>query len=89
MCIKHLNDFQKAIVLARVVEDRCDGPVMKYILTNTVLPFALSVGDRWLGSWAFWVLHQHELAMGILVVRKIFSNLNYMNRTNILLILIS
>jgi hypothetical protein len=68
VCIKHLGDFQLAISLARITEQSNDGPVLKDILTNTVLPIALGLGNRWLGSWAFWMLHRRDLAVRILLV---------------------
>jgi hypothetical protein len=68
VCIKQLSDFQLAIALARVVEQSDDGPVLKGILDNTVLPVAFKEGNRWLGSWAFWMLHRRDLAVRILLV---------------------
>src|SRR5258706_15320142 len=68
VCIKNLGDFQLAVSLARVTEQSNDGPVLKDILTNTVLPIALGLGNRWLGGWAFWMLHRRDLAVRILLV---------------------
>jgi len=68
VCIKHLNDFQLAIALARVVEQSNEGSILTDILTNTVLPTAFALGNRWLGSWAFWILHRRDLAVRILLV---------------------
>lgn len=70
VCIKQLGDFQLAIVLARIVEQSNEGPVLKDILVNTVLPTAFQLGNRWLGSWAFWLLHRRDLAVRILLVFK-------------------
>lgn len=69
VCIKQLQDFQLAIALARVVEQGNDGPVFLEILRNTVVPTAFRDGNRWLASWAFWLLHRRDLAVRILVVR--------------------
>ncbi|KAF9566167.1 hypothetical protein CPC08DRAFT_733774 [Agrocybe pediades] len=67
VCIKQLGDFQLAILLARIVEQSNEGPVLKDILVNAVLPTALQLGNRWLGSWAFWLLHRRDLAVRILL----------------------
>ena len=68
VCIRNLQDFQLAIALARVVEYGDDGPILKDILTNTVIPMAFREGNRWLASWAFWILRRRDLAVRILVV---------------------
>ncbi|XP_006454653.1 hypothetical protein AGABI2DRAFT_198048 [Agaricus bisporus var. bisporus H97] len=67
VCIRQLGDFQLAIALARVVEQSSEGPVLQGILKDTVLPIAFQTGNRWLGSWAFWLLHRRDLAVRILL----------------------
>jgi len=67
VCVKQLSDFQLAVALARVVEQSNDGPVLCDILNNTVLPIAFRDGNRWLGSWAFWLLNRRDLAVRILL----------------------
>ncbi|KAJ6509386.1 RAVE protein 1 C terminal-domain-containing protein, partial [Mycena vitilis] len=67
VCLKQLNDFQLAVALARVVEQSDDGPVLLGILNNTVIPTAFRDGNRWLASWAFWLLHRRDLAVRILI----------------------
>ncbi|PPQ67110.1 hypothetical protein CVT25_005711 [Psilocybe cyanescens] len=67
VCIKQLGDFQLAIALARIVEQGNEGPILKEIITNTVLPIAFKSGNRWLGSWAFWLLHRRDLAVRVLL----------------------
>ncbi|KAJ7042393.1 RAVE protein 1 C terminal-domain-containing protein [Mycena alexandri] len=52
VCLKQLGD---------------DGPVLLGILNNTVIPTAFRDGNRWLASWAFWLLHRRDLAVRILV----------------------
>ncbi|CAE6540684.1 unnamed protein product [Rhizoctonia solani] len=66
VCIKQLNDFQLAIALARVVEGD-SGPVLRSILVKIVVPLAFKEGNRWLGSWAFWMLGRRDLAVRILL----------------------
>lgn len=67
VCLKQLNDFQLAIALARVVEGD-SGPVLRGILSKVVVPLAFKEGNRWLGSWAFWMLDRRDLAVRILLV---------------------
>jgi hypothetical protein len=69
ICIKHLGDFQLAIALARVVERSDEGPVLRDIITSTVVPTAFKEGNRWLANWAFWLLHRRDLAVRVLLVR--------------------
>jgi len=82
VCIKNLGDFQLAVSLARVSEQCNDGPVLKDILTNTVLPFALGLGNRWLGSWAFWMLHRRDLAVRILLVSYLILRTHWNSSDN-------
>ncbi|KAF9462089.1 WD repeat-containing protein [Collybia nuda] len=67
VCIKQLGDFQLAVALARVVEQSNEGPILLGILSNTVLPIAFKDGNRWLGSWAFWLLNRRDLAVRVLL----------------------
>jgi hypothetical protein len=73
VCIKQLSDIQLAVALARVVEQGDDGPVLSDILKNTVLPIAFRDGNRWLSSWAFWMLRRRDLAVRILLVSQILN----------------
>jgi hypothetical protein len=68
VCLRHLDDFQLAVALARVIEGRDDGPVLRNTLYENIIPLAFKKGNRWLGSWAFWLLHRRDLAVRILVV---------------------
>ncbi len=76
ICLKQLNDFQLAIAIARIVEQRDDGPVLQGIIRNTVVPLAFREANRWLGSWAFWCLRRRDLAVRILVVGAFSSDAN-------------
>ena len=69
VCVKNLDDFQLAVALARVVENGDDGPILQGLLKDTVVPIAFRDGNRWLASWAFWLLHRRDLAVRILLVR--------------------
>lgn len=68
MCLRNLQDFQLAVALVRVVEGD-ESPMLRDILTTTVIPTAFKEGNRWLASWAFWMLRRRDLAVRILVVR--------------------
>lgn len=68
MCLKNVGDWQLAVALARVVEGD-DGPILRDILNGTVVPLAFKDGNRYLASWAFWLLRRRDLAVRILVVR--------------------
>lgn len=72
VCLKHLGDFQLAVALARIVEQNTEGPILRDILTDNVLPTAFQNGNRWLGSWAFWLLHRRDLAVRILLVHTFY-----------------
>lgn len=67
VCLKQLSDFQLAVALARAAEGD-DGPVLKDILETHVVPRAFKEGNRWLGSWAFWMLKRRDIAVRILLV---------------------
>ncbi|KDQ14428.1 hypothetical protein BOTBODRAFT_159267, partial [Botryobasidium botryosum FD-172 SS1] len=67
VCIKQMGDFQLAIALARVGENGDDGPILRDILLKTVIPLAFREGNRWLASWAFWILRRRDLAVQILL----------------------
>ncbi|EJF67065.1 hypothetical protein DICSQDRAFT_151429 [Dichomitus squalens LYAD-421 SS1] len=64
--LKNVRDWQLAVALARVVEGD-DGPILQDILTGTVIPLAFKDGNRWLASWACWLLRRRDLAVRILV----------------------
>lgn len=66
--MRNLSDFQLAVAIARVVEGGDDGPVFRDVLDNHVVPKAFKEGNRWLASWAFWLLRRRDLAVRVLVV---------------------
>ena len=74
VCLKNVGDWQLAVAIARVLEGD-EGPVLMDILNNTVVPLAFKDGNRYLASWAFWMLHRRDLAVRILVVRLVPSTL--------------
>ncbi|KAI9842429.1 MAG: regulator of (H+)-ATPase in vacuolar membrane [Sclerophora amabilis] len=66
VCITQLHDIQLAITIARVYEGD-DGPVLRELLEDTILRRAAGEGDRWLASWAFWMLNRRDMAVRALI----------------------
>ncbi|TQS37401.1 hypothetical protein Golomagni_02129 [Golovinomyces magnicellulatus] len=66
--LTQLKDLQLAIAVARVYEDD-RSPALMNLLENKVLPLAFREGNRWLASWAFWMLHKKEISCQVLAVR--------------------
>ncbi|GMG18920.1 unnamed protein product [Ambrosiozyma monospora] len=54
--INKLNDIPLAIAVARSHEGSDNGPVLKHIILNTILPEAVTSGNRWMISWCFWMM---------------------------------
>ena len=69
VCLRNLHDLQLAIAIARVYEGD-DGPVLRQIINEHVLPRAAQEGDRWLASWAFWMLGERGKSVQALIVRS-------------------
>lgn len=71
--LNQLKDLQLAIAVTRVYEGE-RGPVLKELLEEKVLPLAAQEGNRWLASWAFWMLHRRDMAVRALIVsQNLFS----------------
>lgn len=68
VCFNQLNDMQLAIAVARVYEGD-NGPVLTELLTNKILPLAAQQGNKWLATWAFWMLGRRADAVRTLIVR--------------------
>lgn len=69
VCVDRLNDLQLAIAIARVYEGD-EGPVLRRLLEEEVLMYAAQEGNRWLASWAFWMLNRKDMAVRALIVRS-------------------
>lgn len=67
MCLNQLKDLQLAIAITRVYEGD-QGPVLRKLLEEEVLSIAAQEGNRWLASWAFWMLHRRDMAVRALIV---------------------
>lgn len=65
--LNQLKDLQLAIAVTRVYEGE-GGPVLKELLQDKVLPLAAQEGNRWLASWAFWMLHRRDMSVRALIV---------------------
>lgn len=62
-----LNDVQLAIAVARVYEGD-HGPVLKEFLEDKMLPDATIMGNRWMATWALWMLGKRDKAVRALIV---------------------
>jgi hypothetical protein len=67
VCVRNLDDFQLAVAIARVYEGD-GGPVLTQIIKDHILPRAAEEGDRWLASWAFWMLGDRGKSVQALIV---------------------
>ncbi|PLB35074.1 WD repeat protein [Aspergillus candidus] len=66
VCLNQVGDVQLAIAITRAYEGD-DGPVLKEILEERVIPEAASDGNRWMASWAFWLLGRRDMAVRSLI----------------------
>ncbi|KAJ5682554.1 hypothetical protein N7462_005719 [Penicillium macrosclerotiorum] len=64
--MNQIGDLQLAIAVARVYEGDM-GPVFREILEERVLPEAAAEGNRWMASWAFWLLGRRDMAVRSLI----------------------
>ncbi|RPB10969.1 hypothetical protein P167DRAFT_508757, partial [Morchella conica CCBAS932] len=62
VCLDRLDDPQLAIAIARVYGGDAS-PVLQSLLEHRILPLAAEQGNRWLASWAFWMLRKKDLAV--------------------------
>ncbi|KAI1341649.1 RAVE protein 1 C terminal-domain-containing protein [Xylariaceae sp. FL0016] len=66
VCLNQIKDLQLAIAITRVYEGD-QGPVLRRLLENEVLTIAAQEGNRWLASWAFWMLNRRDMAVRALI----------------------
>ncbi|KAK4667125.1 regulator of (H+)-ATPase in vacuolar membrane [Podospora pseudopauciseta] len=66
VCLNQLHDLQLAVAITRVYEGD-NGPVLKRLLEEEVLSTAAKEGNRWLASWAFWMLGRRDMAVRALI----------------------
>lgn len=67
LLMNQVGDLQLAIAITRAYEGD-DGPMLREILEERVLPEAASDGNRWMASWAFWILGRRDMAVRSLIV---------------------
>lgn len=73
ICAQQMRDIQLAITIARVY-DGDEGPVLKELLEDRVLPLAAFEGNRWMAMWAFWMLGRRDMAVRALIVSLLLFN---------------
>lgn len=66
ICAHQLQDLQLAITIARV-HDGDNSLVLRSLLEDKVLPQAALEGNRWLATWAFWMLGRRDMAVRVLI----------------------
>lgn len=69
VCLRNLDDFQLAVAITRVYEGD-ESPILFQIINDHILPRAAEDGDRWLASWAFWMLGDRGTSVQALIVRE-------------------
>lgn len=53
--------------------------MLRALLEETVLPLAFSQGQRWLATWAFWMLGRRDLAVQVIIVSSSISSCRRLN----------
>ena len=66
VCAQQMGDLQLAIAVARVY-DGDDSAVLRSLLEDKVLPQAAVEGNRWLATWALWMLGRRDMALRVLI----------------------
>jgi len=66
VCAHQMEDLQLAIAVARVY-DGDDSTVLRSLLEDKVIRQAASEGNRWLATWAFWMLGRRDMAVRVLI----------------------
>ncbi|KAL8949154.1 MAG: hypothetical protein Q9222_004719 [Ikaeria aurantiellina] len=66
VCLHQMKDLQLAVAVARVYEGD-NGFVLRWLLEEKILPQASLEGNRWLATWAFWMLGKRDLAIRALI----------------------
>ncbi|ORY63968.1 RAVE protein 1 C terminal-domain-containing protein [Pseudomassariella vexata] len=66
VCLNQIKDLQLAIAITRVYEGD-NGPILRKLLEDEVLAVAAREGNRWLASWAFWMLRRRDMAVRSLI----------------------
>ncbi|KAI6249360.1 Regulator of V-ATPase in vacuolar membrane protein 1 [Erysiphe necator] len=64
--LTQLKDLQLAIAIARVYEGD-DSAALVDLLEKKMLPLASQKGDRWMASWAYYILQKNDLGLKVLI----------------------
>lgn len=67
ICIKHLQDYDLAIFIARIRHDR--EVLLPWVIETYIAPRAMELNDRWLMHWCSWVQGKKEQAIMDVYVR--------------------
>lgn len=67
ICIKHLQDYDLAVLVARIRHDRA--VLLPWLIETHVLPKAQELEDKWLLHWCWWVQGEKEQAIRVIFVR--------------------
>ena len=70
ICLHQMKDLQLAITIARAYGGD-DSPVLHRLIVDKVIPEAAETGNRWMASWAFWMINRRDKA-----VRSLISPVN-------------
>jgi hypothetical protein len=76
-----LGDTQLAIAVARVYGGD-DSPILLTFLRDKILPKAAIEGNRWLATWAYWLLNRKDMAVRSLIT-PLTSLLDSPQQTNL------
>ncbi|KAL9623679.1 MAG: hypothetical protein Q9160_002135 [Pyrenula sp. 1 TL-2023] len=66
VCVNQIGDIHLAVAITRSYEGD-DGPVLRSLLEDHVLPTAVESGNRWMATWAFWMLGRRDKAVRSLI----------------------
>jgi RAVE protein 1 C terminal len=66
VCVHQLDDLQLGVAIARVYEGD-DGPILHDLIEDRILPHAAETGNRWMATWAFWMLKKRDKAVRALI----------------------
>ena len=66
VCAQQLKDIQLAVTIARAYGGD-NSPILHDLITHRILPEAAETGNRWMATWAFWMLNKRDKAVRTLV----------------------
>ena len=66
VCVNQLKDIQLAVTIARAYGGD-DSPILQTLISEKVLLDAAETGNRWMASWAFWMLGRRDKAVRTII----------------------